>query len=685
MSVVQTKYIPGRYGLGTEFALSSTPREYSRSFVNRFINLRGDAEKRPGMSRLGNQVSGAPTITGIHEYVDRVGNVTLLVSAAGTIWKYNTSTQNYDQVLTGKDASSRLVSVQMNDKLIFTNGVDRNFYTDDAGTTFKELKALMETGQASSTSTSAASLSDSNITNWLTQTFVTTNDLVYNATRNAYGIVTAVTSGRVDHTPISTTSTGIGVATSGAQTTGDRYEIIDLVALNIIPSLVGDDNFGTLRSGSSSTVISVSGVDFSTTEIELGDIIYNTTRAAVTNVTSVSANVNVVAVSGQTSGDSIQLFKSAMPISTWPHVHYGRLYMVDARDQSLVRISGPDDPQDFTTYQRTLEATSQQYGARQPQAERILTLKTFQQYLVAGGERNVYADSGQSPIVDTSAESYSFSPVGLFPQGCASRFAIESIGGSMVFGANDGLRNFNAVYNNQTFQTSNISEAIKTELARAIASRSSDADSIQTVHYPRRNWLLFKVGDTIYNYNYTPYYEAGNINATGYGSFSKFTGKFAQQQCYYVRKSGDFLCAGANGYVYVFDNGSYADDNEPIPTVIETGYLKLVETQESTQIKSVVYARPIFETSVPIEYNVTILGDYDQNNTDTVSFTTRGVGEVGFAVVGSSPVGGRRVNETKVPLRAKGQVFRIQFTTNSTQGPDIITGYTLYGNVLGKI
>ena len=189
----------------------------------------------------------------------------------------------------------------MQDKLIFANGVDRNFYTDDAGNSFKELIALMETGQGSSTSTSAASLSDSNITNWLSSTFVTTNDLVYNMTRDAYGIITAVTSGRVDHTSINTGSTGIGVATSGAQTTGDRYQIIDLVSLNVIPQSNGKDNFATLKSGSSTTTISVSGVNFANTETKAGDFIYNTTRNAVTKITTVSADLQVTSISGQTS------------------------------------------------------------------------------------------------------------------------------------------------------------------------------------------------------------------------------------------------------------------------------------------------------------------------------------------------------------------------------------------------
>jgi hypothetical protein len=44
LTVIQTRYTPGRFGLGTEFAESEIPIEYSFRFQNRFININGDAE-----------------------------------------------------------------------------------------------------------------------------------------------------------------------------------------------------------------------------------------------------------------------------------------------------------------------------------------------------------------------------------------------------------------------------------------------------------------------------------------------------------------------------------------------------------------------------------------------------------------------------------------------------------------
>ena len=686
MTVIQTKYAPGRYGLGSEFADSEVPLEYSSRLVNRFININGNAEKIGGVSRLGG-LAGTGTITGIHEHIDDDGTATLMVSYGGVVYSLNETTGVWSQILTGKDAAQRLNASQMGDKLMFVNGSDRNFFTDDA-TTFQELKALILRGQLSSSS-SAAAITDANVTNWLTETFVTQNDLIYNATIGAYGLVTSVGTTNVQHTIMGSAATGIGhptISASADQQGGHFYQIIDLVELNIIPQNSGYDNFTIGTTGTSAAGIAVSGVNWLDTEIRAGDFVYNTTRAAVTQVSAVAtAQLTVQTVAGQTANDSLEFYKSAMPISDWAHVHFGRAYYVDARTPSKVRISGPNDPQDMTTFQRTLTAISQDYGARQPQAERILSLDTFQKYLVANGERSIYVDTGIDSIQDTTAASVNFEPVGLFPQGGVSRYGLKSIGGAMIFGTNDGARNFVAGSDSLTFQTANISEAIKSDLSSQISSKLSDPDEIQLIHYPRRNWLMFKVGDVIYNYNYSPFYQNGQVAATTYGSWSRFTTKLAQMKCYFIRRNGDFVCAGAGGKVYKFDTGTYSDDGDNINTVIESGWLSLQEPQQSTQVKSGCYVRTQFEAGAPITYTLTVTGDFSESATDTVTVTADGVGQVGFAVVGTAPVGGKRILDAKLPLRWKGKQFKMRIETNDTSGPDIITGYTIYGNILGKV
>lgn len=688
MTIIQTKYSPGKFGLGSEFPQSEIPLEYCYKLTNRFINLQGRAEKIQGINQLGSTIAGAPTITGIHEHVADDGTVSLFASGDGSIYKYDTSAETWSSVLSGKDASSRLNSSQMGNKLIFFNGVDRNFYTDDGGSTFNELRSYIIRGQLSS-SASAAATTDANVDNWLTETFVTDNDLIYNSTIGAYGIVTSVGSTNVQHTVMGSAATGLGHPTISASANpqgGHFYHIVDLVELNIIKQNNGYDNYATGTTGTSAAGVAVSGVNWLSTEIKAGDYIYNTTRAAIAKVSAVTtAQLSHTSITGQTANDSLEFFKSAMPIASWMHVHYRRAYYIDARTPYKVRISGPDDPQDLTTFQRTLTAATQDYGSRQPQAERLLSLKSFQKYLIANGERNVYADAGIDSIQDTTAASVDFSPIALFPQGGVSRYGLDSIGGSMIFVAPDGARNFAAGVDSLAFQTANASEAIKSELAAQIRSKLTDPDEIQAIHYPRRNWLMIKVGDIIYNYNYTPNYANGQIVPNTYGSWSIFNSKLAQQKAFFVRKNGDLLCAGAGGKVYQFDTGSYSDDGDNINTVMETGWLSLHEPQQSTQVKSGHYVRTQFEAGAAITYTISVVGDFSQISSDSITVTAAGVGQVGFASIGVSPVGGERILDKKLPLRWKGKQFRVRVETNDTNGPDIITGWTIYGSVLGKI
>ena len=306
------------YGLGTDFSRYERPITFAQVYQNRFRNITGGAERRPGVQASFGQINGLPNLTRCHELVDEQGNATLLASDDfGNIWKYD-GNQNWSQVYSlGQDA--RLLSVQAEEKLIFVNGVDRNFYTKD-GLRFTELKAIITRGKCAA-GTNATTLVDGDISNWVGATLVANNDIVYNSTLGVYGIVTAIASAALTHTSIGPAFTGAGNAPR-IPAAGDTYELIDYVDLNIIPigavdgsDGLGNDNVGIGTSGTAPFVIAVSGVDFSSTEIRVGDFIYNTTRSAIDIVKTVSANINTVyGISGQTSGDSIVFFKSAMPI-----------------------------------------------------------------------------------------------------------------------------------------------------------------------------------------------------------------------------------------------------------------------------------------------------------------------------------------------------------------------------------
>ena len=707
------KYKPASLGLGTESSSRLQPLDFSPNIINRFYNVLGDLEKRRGMVQLGAQITsigvgngGFPgtrqacsaKISNLHEYIDSSGNSTLFASGIaettaanyGNIWRYNASANFWVDALTTsvlaigvlkKSPFAKMFSVQMDNKVLFTNGIDRNFYMNAPASDVsigytKQLYSTITKGTLGSGS-NHNTITDGDISNWRTQTNVAINDLIYitRPTDNvgAAALITSIGTSALDITDVSGSANGMGGGV--IPTAGYPYRIVDLVELNIIPNNATNytllDNVAVAGSSTSANAISVTSFNFSNTLIRAGDYVYNTTLGAVSQVTTVSSGISIsdYPIVGQAAGDSIVFLKDAMPIATFPHVHYGRLHLIDSRDPTKIRVSGPNDPEDFTTFSKTLSSITIDYGARQPKGDVLTTMGTFGRYLVVGGKNGLFVTDGTNPIADVTADVIDLDPVGLFPQGVFSTLGLESVGNEMLYIGYDGMRSFMAAFDSKNTTTNNKSEQIKTEIINALQAQSATPDNVQLIHYPRRNWVMMKIGDVIYNYNYTPMYSMGKFN-TG-GTFTKFTGLLGQQTAFLITRAGDLITADATGRVYTFDvSGVYTDNGTNIATTYTSPWHTLQEADLNPDItvKDGRYIKPVFETSAAIKYNISVVGDYSQLATDSVVVTA--------AVSG--------ITNPKTPLRWRGQQAQFTITTDTSVGSDIINSYTIYGNVFGR-
>lgn len=701
------KYKPARFGLGTESSQYLQPLDFSPDIRDRFYSLLGDLEKRPGMIQLGAQITSASgvavsaQISNLHEYIDSSGNSTLFSSGItdtgsvrnGQIWKFNVSASAWDNLGLTKDPDKKIYSVQMNDKLIFCNGSDRNFYIDKPSTGIsagytQQLYSTITKGTTGG-GTSPVLFFDNDITNWRTQSNVAVNDLVmvYINSVLCGGIITSVGTSSLDITNIGVSGNGIGQAASNLAS-GVPYRIVDLVELNIIPSAAPGgtvyDNVAIGGASTSALAISVTAFNFASSDIRIGDYIYNTTRAAVALVNSVSANIAVTSVAGQTAGDSIVFLKDAMPIASYPHVHYGRLHLIDARDPTKIRVGGLNDPEDFTTFSKTLTSITIDYGSRQPRGDILLSMDTFQRYLVVGGQQTVYVTDGTNPISDVTADVIDLDPVGLFPQGVVSPQGLKSIGNEMLYLAHDGLRSFLAAFDSKNTTTLNKSEPIKSQLAVQISTLISNGGLLQLIHYKKRNWVIMKIGSSMYNYNYTATYQFGKFE--NFGTITRFTGTFANQSAFLVRRNDDLITGSPDGKVFIFDNGATMDGTQIITTKYVSPWHTLQEGQTDLILinKDGRYVKPIFETYGEVEYNISVVGDYDILATDSIVVTAQGAFVVGSSQIGNSIIGNSTITDPKMPLRWRGEQFQMTIETSSESGNDIINSYTIYGNVFGR-
>lgn len=715
------KYGPAKFGMGTESSLNLQPLDFSPNIINRFYNLLGDLEKRPGLQQLGAQITSAfgvtasVQITNLHEYIDISGKSTLFASGSsddgsnryGLIWRYNEVTAYWKNIfpVTGfaKTPGAKFYSVQMNDKLIFCNGTDRNFYIDKPRSSVdssafpfhddyrytQQLYSTITKGTTGS-GTNGTTLFDADISNWKTETNVAANDLVYYAVTAfgnevAYlgGVITSVGTSSLEVTQIGG-SAATGIGTGGpifippTMAAGGGYRIVDLVELNIfqIPTAGGAvfDNVTVGGAATNTSVIAVTGFDFSTSSIRVGDYIYNTTRAAVTIVFSVSAHINVADISAQVPGDSFVFLKDSMPIATYPHVHYSQLFLIDSRDTTKIRVSGPNDPEDFTTFSKTLESSSLDYSSRQPQGDILLTMSTFQSYFVVGGQQNLYVIDGTTPIAEVTADVIDLKPVGLFQQGVVSHLGFGNIGGEMLYLARDGLRSFLAAYSSNNTITSNKAEQIKSQLITAIQLLLDTPEALQLVHYPRRNWILMKIGDIMFNYNYTPTYQPGQsiyMAAANFPTITQFKGLIANQDAFFVKRDGTMIMGDETGTIYNFDvSGVFTDNGANIPTTYVSPWHSLQESTTDIKMLNIDgrYIKPVFETSAQIKYNISVVGDYHDLADDSIVVTSNSSG----------------ITNPKMPLRWRGEEAQITITTDTSVGTDIIHNYTIYGNVFGR-
>ena len=386
------------------------------------------AEKRPGLVQLGNTVAGSAQITGIHEYISRTGDAILYVASSDNIYRFSyvsafTTAYSFDLATFTTAAQARVESVQMGDRLIFANvhvplAKNNVSFTVD-GTAFSTLLPVVEKGDATA-STSAAALRDTDVANWVT-TNVRVNDLVYYPDLNAYAVITAVTTAELTHTAINSAAaaTGLGGLGTRAPTTGDRYMVLDTVENNIIPFRTGDPSFGldnvaTLGTGSGTATVAVSGVTFDLTNVLIGDFVYNTTRSAVVLCSTFATNIVCTSAAGQVPGDSVVFLKLARPCARNMHVHNGRLYINDRRDRQKVRISGRNDPEDFTSDSDTLDSITFDAGGVTPIGDKIIRMVTWQRFLVVGGRRQIIIMDGLEPIPTSAANtSVDFRPVGV--------------------------------------------------------------------------------------------------------------------------------------------------------------------------------------------------------------------------------------------------------------------------------
>lgn len=688
-------------GFATSFPEQDTPQEYSAEFRNLFTNSVGNGEMRQGIQEYVAALPVPITVTNFHEQIDASGNTLLFATGAGQIWKVDESGAGaHVNVFTFNDLTAKIFSFHAAKRLIFYNGVDRCVYTQN-GTEFFELRSILEVGVAvSAAAGNDKTLQDDVVVNW-TATDVSERDLVYYADVSAYGLITSVVTATITHTPVSGGAGGIGAGSLAAGATpvsGQRYAILDTVELNIIPvSGIGfqTDNTAVLASGSNASTVRIEQVpDFTTTEARTGDFVYNETRSEVSIITAITVtSMSVQAFTSAAAGDTVHLLKSSAPICKYGIAHFQRAYMIDARDDQKLRISGIGDPEDWGS----INAGTYDISTQQPASERFKQLVSFQRFFIVGGTRHLFAFEGTDPIGVINADTGGFllnpdwTDLGLFPSGTLSRTGMVNKGNELAWVTNNGVRF--ATLSKTTSQLTE--EPASNQLDKTLREllKLLPEDEIIAVHYPRRSWVLFKTGDEIHVYNYaqssgdqTAFIGGQQVNIQVPPAWHLFVGPFAQEKAYFVRENGDMITGGAAGAINIFDQGAYGDLGVPIQILYESAWHGFEpKAQKSTRRKHGKYIKPVFEAPDGVQLTISVAAPYARDSLDSiaVSAATGGSSAIGSAIIGKWEIGGNDITFDKYPLRWNGEVAKFRFEAEAAQGPITLSSYTVFHSRFG--
>ena len=557
-------------GLADERGALLQDEDFSHNLENVIIGAEGQGESRPVINQV--LVSAFPArATSIHEHINAIGSSTYFAGASGILYTITAASgtisvpvtaTSFGSAAAGWDTARRIRSTQMGSRMILYNGTNRAVWTED-GRVFEQQRALSGFGSATA-NTSATSLRDSGITNWLVEA-VAVGDIVFNRTESGYGLVTAIVTGRLTHTNISSAATGIGTIVN-ISSARHAYEIIDTVALNVIPADGPlNDNVGLAGAATGAGQVTVSGMtNWFSTEIRIGDYISNTTREGITQVTAIaSATLGVNGIAAQVCGDSLVFYKDAFPIPHFAHTYFDRLYTIDRRERSKIRVSTKGDPSDMTVAGGTLDSMSIGIGSFASEPENFEQISSFQDNIVFGGQKNVLMFRGGDPIADVSGALVDFTLKSIIPKGIVSQDSMQPIGNVLLFVSREGVQAVAFGPLDQT-DTQNISGPLTlTVQAEGEQALDVSAGRVRLVNYPKRQLVVLKArtsANMVLNYQPQTQYRGKSSEAgfllRGRATWTEFTGQFAGTDAEFVDSQGRLMTAFTSGgvnYIGQFD------------------------------------------------------------------------------------------------------------------------------------
>lgn len=347
-------------------------------------------------------------------------------------------------------------------------------------------------------------------------------------------------------------------------------------------------------------------------------------------------------------GTTVSALGGTPPSTSYkPHVHKGRVWMLERTNKMLASHSALNNPEDYTTVN---DAGYIDFKYVLKTGDELVDIFTYIDLLVFVFRNHIVIYSGTTP----SGASSNFVLTQLIEgSGAAGTDTTQGLGTDAVFAYIGGVKSLQQVVSTGNMTQGNVSKLVDPTLTKTIKT----ALTFASAHYAKYGWYLLMLGSTVYIYSYK-WKAWGRI--TGADILGMFT--TADDTLYFV----------GTGFLYQYDSGWDFAGTEPIMHW-KTAWLPL-SVKGNVEYPSILkmISNPADQTDVIISaaYN---LNNVMPDNLQTVTINAENVTYIDSVSAWDSvdPLDEIQYTETRLPLFGSGICMQLGFKNTSSKQVEI--------------
>ena len=355
------------------------------------------------------------------------------------------------------------------------------------------------------------------------------------------------------------------------------------------------------------------------------------------------------AMVGHTAGNSwgiaCLLASTEIPIFDAPHVHKGRMWVIDANNKMTAYYSALDNPHDFST---TDNAGYLDFSLVMPQGDTLTDIASYASFIVFFFRNNILVYSGSSPISTGDFAIYQH----IQDTGVVGPNTVSNLGSDLLFLSPTGVKTMSQVANTGSMEIGDISELIDQDIMDSVKANTSEIYS--ACHNKKQAWYMLLVGTTVYVYAYQ--YKAWSRIIPPNATTTKILCMFTAQDGQVYMGGQDYLFKyGASDSVFTFNGVNPSME-------WQTGWFKITDAKmcfpRTLEIDFLSYVAEVVSVKVKTA-GLDIQTEYD------ASFNTEA------ATVPSTVYGDGVINKIKLPIGGQGNIVNFTFTNTGSGSLEI--------------